>query len=181
MDWYDIKYTFFRLPVIKQLCHAWYWLRTHTYNRYHMIDIRFPRNGYNWGWLDRCEGLMFAMFAMLVDFVEKEKAFKSFVDWKGAQCHKDASTEMKNLYHWWKVQRAKDHDAYEALTDRHFDRHPFLSKVIHEGDHAILPSIVKGSDEEKSWQKCNDMKTALEEKDTEMMLRLVKIRHAMWT
>jgi len=54
-----------------------YWIRTHTYNRYHIIDIRQPKNSpgqyhYRWGWLDRSQVLPLAMFNILQDFVENE-------------------------------------------------------------------------------------------------------------
>lgn len=61
----------------RKLSNAWYWLRCHTVTRYHILDVRdenWPsREGpYRWGWHDRCELLEVAMFAMFRDFVERE-------------------------------------------------------------------------------------------------------------
>lgn len=49
-----------------------YWIRTHTYNKYHIINIKAPEHGYKWGWIDRDNMLFLACFKILCDFVEKE-------------------------------------------------------------------------------------------------------------
>jgi hypothetical protein len=142
---------------------AWYWIRTHTYNRYHMLDIRNPRNGYSWGWLDRSEGLLFANFAMLVDFVEKERGLgpvttpadygdyqdeytKAHVD---DACARDKG--IMDLYWWWKLSRKMEHDAFEAMD---------YSKCI------------------SLWCAEEDR---LYDKDTEQLTKLINLRGSLWT
>src|SRR5580692_4221700 len=61
---------YIRRWVIDPLSTAKYWLRTHTINRYHMIDIRTPE--YDWGWIDRDYAILAANFNILKEFVEKE-------------------------------------------------------------------------------------------------------------
>jgi hypothetical protein len=86
-----------------------YWLRTHTVDKYHLIDIRNARNGYAWGWIDRSDAFLFANFAILVAFVEKE--FPGCVDWDYDDDIKALAAEIKALYEWWTVGRKNEHDA----------------------------------------------------------------------
>jgi len=70
-----IKYWFVnykRWRISRAISNCLYWLRTHTYNRYHIINIKSPQQGYKWGWLDRDHVLFLAMFRILSDFIEKE-------------------------------------------------------------------------------------------------------------
>jgi hypothetical protein len=48
-----------------------YWLRTHTIDRYHLLDLR-GQGDYTWGYLDPCHKMWLACFAVLCEFVEKE-------------------------------------------------------------------------------------------------------------
>ena len=75
---------YWRTWPFKYISYALYWLRAHTLDRYHMLDIRDKRNGYAWGWMDRSEGILFANMAILVSFIEDEKAFDCHVDWRSA-------------------------------------------------------------------------------------------------
>src|SRR5262245_12097023 len=99
--------------MVKRLKRALYWLRTHTINRYHMLDMRNARNGYAWGWRDRSDLFMFANFALLVDFVEKE--YPGHVDWDYDEEHRAARAEFMELYTWWTVVRKTEHDAIDRL------------------------------------------------------------------
>lgn len=60
-----------------RLSNALYWLRTHTKDRYHIVDLRQAEpensNGYRWGWLDRDRALLLACFTVLRQFVEREE------------------------------------------------------------------------------------------------------------
>lgn len=114
-----------------------YWLRTHTVDRYHLVDMRCPRNGYRWGWLDRSEGMLFAAFAILVDFVDRE--YPGYVDWEHSDEMRAQRDEVMALYRWWTVERKSERDADDGTTD------------------------------------------VVDDKDDEMLLRLVKVRGILWT
>ena len=102
--------------VFRWLDHAACWLRTHTWDRYHMLDIRNRRNGYEWGWMDRSEGILFANMAMLVDFIEKERAFE-VINWDSDDGHREAARELREIYEWWTQGRKIEHDEHERLAD----------------------------------------------------------------
>jgi hypothetical protein len=174
-----------------------YWLRTHTLNRYHMLDLRNRRNGYAWGWIDRREGVLFAIMAILTDFIEKEKAFDCHVEWRSdaemaaagekiddggktiRDDHAAAKKEMLEIYRWWTHDRKVEHDRYEALLSRAFPN-PFEFERMENGMLRIKePFLTKEIRELRT--QCEPMEYALEAKDDEMMIRLIKIRSYMWT
>lgn len=99
---------------------AAYWLRTHTVDRYHIVDIRSPRNGYAWGWIDRSEVMLFACFAVLVDFMESE--YPGCVDWAHSSEIGAQDAELHTLYDWWTKDRATERDADDGTTDAMDDK-----------------------------------------------------------
>jgi hypothetical protein len=184
------------LPVFKHVGRFLYWLKTHTYNRYHMLDIRNKKNGYSWGWLDRSEGILFANMAILVDFVEKEKAFESHVDWLSAQeagesggdddpcgdscrnSHAAAKKEMLEIYNWWKDGRKAEHDAYDALLDKAYNS-PMTFESIGDGWSRMLKSPTQ--EEIQLQDQAQEMDDNLTQKDKDMMIRLINVSDFMWT
>lgn len=97
----------------------YYWVRTHTVHRYHIVDMRDKSNEYSWGWIDRDRAIMFACFALLKQFVEKELTasyeYGPRILERGWRPHptKDIETmhwnkahrTMKELYDWWVFER----------------------------------------------------------------------------
>lgn len=152
---------------LRKIRDAWYWIRTHTYNRYHMVDVRNKRNGYSWGWLDVSEKLLFANFALLVDYVENEKPFLR-IDWSWNEDLVFCAKEIKNLYWWWKVDRKRQHDAYDAMSSQAYDG--VFSVYANE-----LPELRELRD------KCHKEEERLQEVDTQNLIRLIKIRGCLWT
>lgn len=156
-----------------KLSHAWYWLHTHTYNRYHILDVRRaePENaeGYRWGWCDRNHLLLLTSFLILRDFVEKEKPWRPTLS-EYHESERDAIIDQQNaydeimaLYNWWVKDRLAEHVAFERA-----------SAEAHERWRA------NSSDQELA-QKMFDADDAERKRDDEMLLRLLKIRHWLWT
>ena len=90
-------------PTKRNIENIFYWIRTHTINKYHIIDCRDKKNGYAWGWCDRCDLILFSSFNILKDFMEKE--YPGIVDWDYDQQHKNIKQELQELYSWWTLTR----------------------------------------------------------------------------
>jgi hypothetical protein len=154
--------------------HFFYWLRTHTYNRYHLVDCRCSQNGYAWGWLDRSELLLFAAMAILKGYVDKES---HQIDWDSDDWPRHLWKEMSEILEWWERGRKVEHDAYDAL----------LTKVY--GDDCLAYDKSRGyvlvKEGQPEWEedrrRCHEMEAALERTDEEMLIRLVKIRGCLWS
>ena len=181
----------------RHLSTALYWLRTHTYNRYHMLDMRSKVNGYEWGWHDRSELILFANMALLRDFIEKEHAFDCHVDWRSAEelaaagekeqdgneacrdAHAAAKKEMLAIYDWWMEGRPAEHKKYDdLLTSAYSD--PLIETPV-PGTSLIKIELVETPELRELRDQCMEMEAELEDRDEEMMIRLIKIRNWMWT
>lgn len=162
---------------------AWWWIKYHTTHRYHIINISGQDN-YEYGWTDRDHAMYLACFKILVDFVEKEspkigdetdtiESYKdSDRDWfdgeeEGIRACIARHKEIRALYSWWKVERKKEHEEVSKLMNE-FD-YEFSSKGVQ------CTGSFKARDE---WHRRTD---ELEEKDEEMLMRLMKIRRSLWT
>lgn len=153
--------------------HAWYWLRTHTLDRYHLLDLRRsePENpdGYRWGWRDRDHMLLLSSFLILRDFVEKEKPWKPTFDGYPKDSHSaiqqqiDAYDEIMTLYRWWVRDRFAEYAAFEAASDAAHER------WRESPDDQVLAAAMIEAD------------CAQQNRDDEMLLRLLKIRCHLWT
>lgn len=163
----------------RHISKALYWLRTHTYNRYHMLDMRNKVNGYAWGWHDRSELILFANMALLRDFIEKEKAFECHVNWDEEEHHIAAKKEMLTIYDWWTKGRAAEHKKEDELLEAAYPN-PFEFEPI-PGSSMLRLKNDETPELRKLRDQCREMEDALEEKDEEMMIRLIKVRGYMWT
>ncbi len=156
--WYRARYPFSQ---------AWYWVRTHVWNRYHIVNCKSPQNGYRWGWCDR-DWLMFcACFNILVDFVEKESPRVGLDD------ADDRDVEIRNLYHWWTQGRANAHASARKLL------HGIPAKED-KGDslESLMDAVGANTPEWKTWREAS---AALDARDDEMLARLMAVRQSLWT
>jgi hypothetical protein len=184
----------------------YYWLRTHTIHRYHMVDARAPQNGYHWGWFDRSGLVLFAAFAVLVDFVEKE--YPGCVDWDYDEEHRKGRDEFMALYNWWKYGRRREHDAFDAACEVRYTKRRGKVEEPAEESNSLLQAILretgiskvfgeiferrksalfgeKGSwnypERQEDFEKFHKWEMDLEAKDNEMLKRLIDIRGILWT
>jgi hypothetical protein len=176
---HEIRQFLLRFRVFRQLDHAAYWLRTHTWDRYHMLDISNRRNGYTWGWMDRSEGILFANMAMLVDFVEKERAFE-VINWESDEGHIEAAKELREIYEWWTHLRKIEHDEYERRSDAAYKDFQFTFTPLPGGMQRLDPPD-ETPEQRKERNAIWAEEDRLYQKDTDMMIRLIKVRGAMWT
>jgi hypothetical protein len=192
--WYAPRYMLSRLESVWRRLWGWtplYWLRCHTFTRYHIIDIR-GQDDYKWGWIDRSHAMYLACFTLLVDFVEKEDptvGLRTEANYRGDpdmidddewnQYHKPSidyqlanEREIRALYDWWKLTRKQEWDACYAI---HKDIHNPFRKIEGSNTSVFEPNT---SPEHDAWMEEYDR---LEAKDEEMLGRLIKIRQCLWT
>lgn len=151
---------------------AYHWIRCHTWNRYHVIDIS-DQGEYDWGWVDRDHAMWLVCFKLLVDFVEFEDpdiGKRKLEDYKPSwytmeEWHENEKDfvrrqisddeEIRLIYDWWKTGRKSEQD--------------------------ILRAIDVGNYRGPNWEAYKKMSEELEKKDDEMFDRLMKIRKRLWT
>jgi hypothetical protein len=162
-------------PVKRPISDAWYYLKCHLVpkHRYHMLDLRQP--GYTHGWRDTDTRMLYANFNLLNEFVkyelpnfycptEEECADISEI---GNRKQRNDYLEVLALHYWWNTQRALDQkkcdDALHAWHERKHKQKTFDEET------------------ERLWKEHLLHDEAFDEVETEMLIRLIKIRKSLWT
>jgi hypothetical protein len=174
---YPVRYFISRtIPRVLRRLYArrpriFYWIRAHTYNRYHILDMRNDAWPYKWGWCDRSELMLFACFNLLKAFVEEEapnighaktpEEFWPDHDWQPGEketiaAHVETEREIRRLYTWWTIGRRNDHDSWEADSNR--------------------PGLT-----DEDYRRLNQEHEFIMARDEEMLQRLMKVRGSLWT
>jgi len=171
---------------------AWYrcirplrlFFRTHI-SRLHLLDMRSKMHDYIGGYVDPSEQVLYANFAILKTFVEREKVFQflglQIVNGKvtGRDIGDDPDIpyyqEIYDLYEWWTCTRNKESLALSELSSR------------------VTYSMVETADKDPTYGKLyqvewkgphkehTDAQQAFDDRDDEMLLRLIKVRRQLWT
>lgn len=160
----------------RRLTDAIYWIKCHTLpsHRYHFLDLRnpYPGSHYTYGWVDRCQVVLWAPFIALRDYIEKEEpanvADHYSVDEIEAdpllQEQKRLHDEALALYHWWMKGRQEESEEEGQLF-------------------RIFNQLKKNKDPEaegarQAWLEYREWQ---EKREDEMLERLIKIRRTFWT
>lgn len=93
--------------------------------------------------------------------------------------------ETLQLYNWWKEVRPKRPDPMDAIgLSEYYDQRHKNSKE-HDEDDFLFDSENETEEERDQWRKlhdiCQKIENKHEEEDTEMLIRLVKLRGHLWT
>lgn len=115
--------------ILDGLSHAQYWLRCHTYNRYHVLNLS-GEDSYNWGWLDTDHKMLLACFKLLREFVEQENSEVGLLTMDDYCSHGSPEScssqhefvvnqlrrdhRVRELYRWWTVTRPANHAASDG-------------------------------------------------------------------
>lgn len=162
--WYDVRlWARAKVPGLAKLEQVKYWIRAHTYNRYHVINISKidGKRGYRWGWLDADNRMLLACMKVFCDFYEKE--YPGQVLWEPT-----VEREFEQIYDWWKHGRFEVRDYCATL---------FTEGQVPDPDH-WTGSRWKSEEAHKAWHDAFD---AEEKRPQEMLLRLMAIRQRLWT
>jgi len=172
----------------------WYWIRCHTINRYHMLDLRTKE--YRYGWMDQDWRMFHACFNCLVEFVEKEDGLgmlKRQIGCFDELSEEEHSTENKKkhneeatrvyeeifkLYHWWKEDREKEYDEIHHICDGMDLSIKFKESPEHPGCRIWDTSHFF---ENPKWEEFSKKKEEFERKDDDNLDKLIKLRKYLWT
>lgn len=170
------------------------WILYRTTRRYHMINT-----GMTPGYSDKAEQILHVNFNMLKDFIEIEKAhmwewsesrFKSeqpgvsHLIWEmgldDSFNQAESAREQYTLYDWWTNHRPLRVDSFETPEHKAYWK---LREEIYKGEFFCSD---KDTPELKALQKSaydigDKLNKKQEEEDTDMLIRLIKIRSSLWT
>lgn len=137
----------------------WYWLKCFLWHRYTTVKPETLDHTY----CDSVELLPHLVMQVLVNFVEKEKAFDCHVDWDWDPEHKNVKEELLAIYHWWKWYR--DYDSWKS----HWEVYP------HEGYN------FNREGERESFDVHHREEGLLFQQLTDNCKRILDLRGYMWT
>lgn len=143
-----------------------YWLRCQTLTRYHWLDLRSKEHDYQWGFRDADTQILLACFNILKNFVEREKPFPAEPGQEIDESYEDgwrqAYQEMKELYDWW-------------MSGRSVEQAQFYT------DYDNFRSQLSGKPTWKDLAPWREREVALDKRDEDQLIRLIKLRPFLWT
>jgi hypothetical protein len=148
-----------------------YYLKCHLFpkHKYHLIDIREP-NGYRFGWIDADHKMILALFTILNDFVKNEMSQKYCPSEEEVHTdphllkQRNAYLEIKVIHYWWNIERLRQEKAHDDLLSAWSGAKHSQATTVHQ-----------------LWDDLQKIQEANEAKTEEMIERLLKIRHHLWT
>jgi hypothetical protein len=154
-----------------------YWFRSVTYKKQHLLDLRQPKDAplahsYRWGYSDITQRMIYAMFAFVIIYIEKEldgpEETQKWIDELKSR-HEDAPIyqirtmeEALRIYKWWKGERVAKLKMLDSMLDEwYLKRHSSGANELHT--------------------KLTEAEEAFENELNDMMKALIDIRQGMWT
>ncbi len=171
-------YMWIRVKIIRPLSDFWYFFKSKTFSKQHFLDLRQPKNEfqtdeYRYGYCDIPEKMLFAWFNLLDDYLNKEKPWDPITSYTLQQINIDPVLqeqynhlqEAKSILNWWKVERK---DYFKGINE--------IISLVQQKDNK-LSEIEK----EDLLTFYYNLETFMNEKEDEMLARIIKIRKSLWT
>jgi hypothetical protein len=156
---------------IYKIKYLYSYLRNRFVVKHHLI-----RTGLRPGWWDTDTRMLYGMMALLVEFIEKEKP-EEIVEWDSASDHAHARDEFKAIYGWWKNYPKFQNEISDLLSKWHDCK--FGKDYSHDWIKKL--NIPDTKEAKRLFDNLNIAEQRLEEEEQDMLMRLVKIRHFLWT
>ena len=157
-----------------------YWLRSHTFNRYHILDIS-GQDGYKWGWIDSDTQMELACFKILTNFVENE--YPGHCDWDSEETIRKVRDEIFEIYNWWTKGLKAEEDAIHTLFEKSGWSYSFSeteeTKSLPENQK--LYSMNSATKDLVAYEEYKARSAQLKITKEEMLHRLLQARKHMWT
>lgn len=155
---------------LRKMHNLWYKIKCKFYYKYNTVTAKTLSSTWN----DRCDLLPHIMFAILDDFINKEKPGE-IINWESDKEHSQAWKDMNNLLKWFHGVYLK-FDEYEGLE---FDRD--IDNMWEEDDGSGFRTLKPSTEHDEKilkivWDREAQMRKDLEEK----LIELVKIRKWLW-
>jgi len=179
-------------PVRRFLLEVPYWIKSHTYRQWHMIDIRSKHDvhRYSYGWIDADNRMLLACMKIFCHYVEEELdpkhdtmgriSLRKYMQEPGVDEYgSDISPwneyykEVEEIYNWWVVNRP----GKAALMQKESEGFDITWSTNADGTFNLdTTESVPGSKE-----RLRELRDQLESDEAAMLLRLMAVRKGMWT
>jgi hypothetical protein len=153
---------------------------------FHLLDLRDKHFPYTKGWMDVSEKVLLANFALLKEFVEKEEPFRFHFrkdgqiparkkgqdvgEYAALKRQRKTGLEIWQLYCWWTKTRKVEHAVLKKLL-----------MTVYRGSKKSKKQLSPLLGKHSKWKTYWRMEERLEDKDQEMLHRLIEVRECLWT
>jgi len=126
-------------------------------------------------WYDTDTRMLYGMMNLLVEYIDKEKPFEH-INWDYDDLHRSAKKEFLEIRKWWDNYENRCEEIEKSLTDWYEER-------FDGAKDCMLDRIneTPTPESKRLFKIHNEMGNKLNEEETEMLIRLVKIRKCLWT
>ena len=162
---------FWEFTIWNSTTSAWYYIKNCIWRKHHLIRTGLPRGQ----WYDTDTRMLYGMMNLLVEFIDKEKPFEH-IDWDYDDFHKGIRDEFLAIRAWWDNYQKRCEEIEQALTAWHDERFKDAGdKWLERMNESSTPEA------ERLSEIHNEMEEKLKEEETDMLIRLVKIKECLWT
>lgn len=168
-----------------RLVEYWYYWKCRLWKRYNVVRVRtLPPT-----WMDADERMLHVNFAILGDVIEKEQIFEHVGtdgdDPTDGKSWAWALSEIRDLWQWWTVDRAKQRkEEDDALTAWH-DAMEAAGGVTWTpcADNANLSQMhmARTEETERLAERHRELETRNDLEDERNLIRLMRVRKYLWT
>lgn len=162
--WYDIwRYSW--------AYNLYYKTRNRLFKKYYLIDTRLPRTE----WYDTECKMLYGNMALMMDYIEGEDPFER-INWDWNEEHKAAKEEILTIKAWWENYDNRQKEIDNALT-------AWCDSKFGENCENMLEKINEPNSGEKisPSDRLHELEQKLRDETDEMLCRLIKVRHYLWT
>lgn len=237
---YPVRYFFnktlihwFAVHITLPIKHKWYWIKSHTYKKHHLLDLRQPKtdtmDDYRYGWCDQKNQVLYACFNALVSFYEEAREGEYYYSVKDHIKNNNESLQSirKELFEFLNITEKvglnyiKANDLLQMIDNavcddenlctsekivnfensiKYYDEQLHIyseiqalyeywtvdrKKKLKESDRLLSDwSAHKEDAEERKTgtrrMAMNRFDKEIDEEETEMLIRLIKIKNYMW-
>jgi hypothetical protein len=120
--------------------------------------------------------MLYGMMQLLVEFIDKEKPLEH-IDWDSDDFHKGIRDEFLAIRAWWDNYENREKEINKALDAWHDERFKDCpsSKWLERINEQATPEA------ERLHKILDEKEKKFKEEETDMLIRLVKIRECLWT
>lgn len=143
-----------------------YYLKNRFIRRTHLINTKLAPGQ----WWDSDSKILYGMMNVLQDYVTNEKALEK-INWDATPEHKNIKMEMIEILNWW-----------NNYQDRLDSNDKLLAEVTFDHENVMKNFTKESLEREKDkFNAHSEAEAKLEAEETEMLIRLIKIRKYLWT
>lgn len=183
---------FYRVRIEGPISNFFYWLKSNTYKKQHLLDLRQPYNDdyidyYRWGYIDEEAQLLYASFNILVNYVNarnKSKYFDSLSKQNIKKLEKKVEGKIKDKaddveYYREKLESDKNiFKLYNYWTvDRKLKQKSLISTLSDWSKNRLNDKFKNDKTRLDNLKKCED---EFDNEETEMLQLLISIRKSLW-